>query len=91
MPIYEYKCESCGQVSELIMKFSDPQPEKCAHCGSGPLTKLMSATSFHLKGGGWYSDGYDSKSNKSSEPSKSKEAPKTSESPAKTKSEPAKD
>lgn len=58
MPIYEYKCASCGKVSEFMMKMSDPSPEQCPACHKGPLSKLMSQTSFQLAGGGWYSQGY---------------------------------
>lgn len=66
MPIYEFKCQSCQEVFDLLMKLSDPHPETCEKCGKGPVEKLMSLTSFHLKGGGWYKDGYDLKSNKKS-------------------------
>jgi putative FmdB family regulatory protein len=54
MPIYEYKCAACGKVTEMLQKFSDPAPSKCEACGSGPLDKLMSQTSFVLQGTGWY-------------------------------------
>ncbi len=54
MPIYEYRCGSCSQTSEHLQKMSDPAPDACPHCGNGPLSKLMSQTSFILKGGGWY-------------------------------------
>ncbi len=65
MPIYEYKCEACEKVSEVIQKMSDPSPEHCPKCNKGPLRKLVSNTAFVLKGGGWYADAYsDKKSNK---------------------------
>jgi len=57
MPIYEYRCASCRQTFEVIQKFSDPPVTTCAHC-SGPLEKLVSRTSFHLKGGGWFNSAY---------------------------------
>ena len=53
MPIYEYQCNACQEICEKIMKFSDPNPQTCETCGEGPMTKLMSPSSFHLKGGGW--------------------------------------
>jgi len=53
MPIYEYGCKKCGAVTEVLQKASDPPPKKCA-CGSKRLSKLMSQTSFVLKGTGWY-------------------------------------
>ena len=61
MPIYEFECGSCGSVNEFTMKFSDPNPEKCPECGQGPMQKLISRSAFQLKGGGWYTDAYDSK------------------------------
>ncbi len=53
MPIYEYQCAACGQVVEKWQKFSETPLTTCPHCG-GSLHKLISACSFHLKGGGWY-------------------------------------
>ena len=63
MPIYEFKCDKCEEVTEMTMKFSDPNPETCPNCSEGSLKKLISSSSFQLKGGGWYSDSYNSKSN----------------------------
>ena len=54
MPIYEYQCDACGKAIEMQQKMSDPPPTTCEACGKGPMTKLMSRTSFILKGGGWY-------------------------------------
>lgn len=54
MPIYEYQCTSCGEVSELVQKFSDPPATECPHCHQHDLKKLVSAAAFHLKGQGWY-------------------------------------
>lgn len=59
MPIYVYKCESCGSHEEHIQKVSDPPIEHCESC-SGPLSKQMTSAAFHLKGGGWYKDLYSS-------------------------------
>ncbi len=58
MPIYEYSCQSCSMRFEEIQKMSDPLLSECPHCGSDQVSKLVSATAFHLKGGGWYSDHY---------------------------------
>jgi putative FmdB family regulatory protein len=60
MPIYEYQCDACGQVSEAIQKFSDAPLTTCQHC-QGNLSKLISHSAFHLKGGGWYVSEYGSK------------------------------
>ncbi len=56
MPIYEYRCAKCGDF-ELMRKFSDPPVEKCPTCRR-KVTKLMSNTSFQLKGSGWYVTDY---------------------------------
>jgi putative FmdB family regulatory protein len=59
MPIYEYRCQSCDKEHEVIQKFSDDPLVTCPDCG-GDLNKVISNTSFVLKGSGWYSDGYSS-------------------------------
>lgn len=59
MPIYEYRCQKCGHELEVMQKVSDPAPDPCPQCGAAQaLERLMSRTSFQLKGGGWYSDLY---------------------------------
>lgn len=80
MPIYEYKCDDCEGLHEAIQKFDDPQLTECPACG-GKLTKMISNTSFVLKGSGWYVTDYASgdrkkamdkdKSESSGKPSKS--------------------
>lgn len=61
MPIYEYTCQSCEKLSDVLQKVSDPAPEACPQCGAeGTLSKVVSRSSFVLKGGGWYSDLYSS-------------------------------
>jgi putative FmdB family regulatory protein len=57
VPIYEYECNKCHQITEALQKFSDPAPNTCPHC-RGKLKKLMSLNSFHLKGSGWYVTDY---------------------------------
>ena len=69
MPIYEYECSKCRQITEALQKFSDPPLNDCPHC-SGRLKRLMSINSFHLKGSGWYVTDYAGKKT-SSQPSKS--------------------
>lgn len=85
MPIYEYKCESCQAITEKIQKFSDPLLTECEKCG-GKLNKLLSQSSFALKGSGWYVTDYakktttnESKSEKTESPSESKDSPKDSQ------------
>ena len=60
MPIYEYECLKCGEMHEALRKFSDKPLNKCPKCG-GTLKKLISNTSFILKGTGWYKTDYASK------------------------------
>ena len=57
MPIYEYSCKKCGKTIEVIQKFSDKPLKKHQGCG-GSLTKLISTSSFQLKGSGWYVTDY---------------------------------
>ncbi len=54
MPIYEYRCESCGEGLEKLQKLSDAPLEICPVCGKPELKKLLSAAGFRLKGSGWY-------------------------------------
>lgn len=60
MPIYEYLCEACGALTEQMQKVSEPGPRKCPECGSRKIARMISRTSFQLKGGGWYADLYSS-------------------------------
>jgi len=57
MPLYEYKCEKCGNVFETLQKYSDAPLTVHEGCG-GPLEKLLSASAFSLKGSGWYVTDY---------------------------------
>ncbi len=54
MPIYEYRCESCGHELEAIQKISDAPLSDCPECRQPTLKKLISAAGFRLKGSGWY-------------------------------------
>ncbi len=54
MPIYEYQCQACGSVHDILQKVSDPVLKKCPECGQSKLKKLVSAPSFRLSGTGWY-------------------------------------
>ena len=60
MPIYEYACEKCGSQIEVMQKISDPPLKRCRKC-RGKLGKVISRTSFQLKGGGWYASDYSRK------------------------------
>ncbi len=54
MPIYEYRCDSCGFQKEHIQKMSDATLTTCPSCGQERYVKLLSAAGFQLKGSGWY-------------------------------------
>ena len=54
MPIYEYRCRSCGFEKEYLQKLSDPAVTDCPSCGKAEMIKLVSAAGFQLKGSGWY-------------------------------------
>ena len=54
MPIYEYKCQSCGHELEKLQRISDPSLTDCPFCDEPALQRLMSAAGFRLKGAGWY-------------------------------------
>lgn len=53
MPFYEYQCQDCHQLFEILQKISDKPKRKCETCG-GKLKKLISQSAFQLKGSGWY-------------------------------------
>src|SRR5579863_7847848 len=57
MPLYEYRCSKCGNVFEVLQKFSDAPLKKHQGCG-GKVEKLISASGFQLKGSGWYATDY---------------------------------
>jgi len=58
MPLYEYRCESCGHQFEVIQKFSDALIAVCPKCGSGPVVKLFSSPAIQFKGSGFYITDY---------------------------------
>jgi putative FmdB family regulatory protein len=57
MPIYEFSCAKCGNLSEVVQRVG-ARPPPCPVCGSKRMTRAVSRTAFHLKGGGWYADLY---------------------------------
>ena len=58
MPIYEYGCAECGYEFEEMQKFRDPPLQDCPQCEQPAAQRKISISAFHLKGGGWYKDGY---------------------------------
>jgi len=65
MPIYEYHCDACGHEFEVMQKITDKPVHQCEACKKLKARRMISQSSFQLKGGGWYSDLYSSSSGKS--------------------------
>jgi len=93
MPIYAYKCESCGHAKDVLQKISDPVLTDCPACGAATFRKQVTAAGFQLKGSGWYvtdfrggSSGGEAAAATSSDPAKPAEAAsaKAEAAPAKT-------
>jgi putative FmdB family regulatory protein len=57
MPVYEYQCSGCGHIEEVFQKISESPLEVCPRC-NGSLKKIISQSTFHLKGSGWYVTDY---------------------------------
>lgn len=85
MPIYAYKCGSCGHAKDVLQKISDAPLTQCPACGAAAFSKQLTAAGFQLKGSGWYAT--DFKGGGSATPAapaeaKPAEAAKPAESPA---------
>jgi len=93
MPIYAYKCDSCGFAKDVLQKIADPVLTDCPACGQATFSKQLAAPGFHLKGSGWYAT--DFKSSGSAAPAAAAEAAPASTdasetaTPAKTETAPA--
>ena len=74
MPIYEYECSKCGHHVEALQKFSDPPILECDRCHAD-MKKLISQSTFHLKGTGWYVTDYASKNSNTQMSSKETSSP----------------
>lgn len=61
MPIYEYRCSSCGHQQEFLQKVSDAPLTTCTACGKPDFSKMLTAAGFQLKGSGWYATDFKSK------------------------------
>ncbi len=90
MPVYEYQCSSCGRIEEAFQKISEPPLVTCAHC-SGPLKKLISHSSFHLKGSGWYVTDYGGSKSGAKETGAAKQAKDSKSTKTASSKAPAKD
>jgi putative FmdB family regulatory protein len=63
MPLYEFRCDSCGLVTEVMQRFDAPPPTTCEQCG-GSMQKIASAPAIQFKGSGWYVTDYGGKDKK---------------------------
>ena len=88
MPLYEYKCSSCGKTFEVIQKFADEPLKVHPECG-GEVVRLFSAPAFHLKGTGWYATDYAKKSNGGSDSKSDAKSKSESDSKSKDDAKPA--
>ena len=77
MPIYEYRCDTCGGEFELFRSITDNGTPSCKFC-DGPVKKLISRSSFHLKGTGWYVTDYAGKKPSGQEEKKEASSPSSS-------------
>lgn len=82
MPIYEYRCKECGKNFEEMQKFSDKPIKTCKYCSGKNVEKLISASSFVLKGSGWHATDYGKKERPKKEAPCSAEGGNTSKPPS---------
>lgn len=73
MPIYAYRCETCGHAKDVIQKFSDAPLTVCPACGADAFRKQLTAPAFQLKGSGWYVTDFRDQGNKGQTPAKAGE------------------
>ena len=85
MPIYEFRCVECDEVSEEMLSFKDKTKTiKCPICNS-KSERIMSLGSFHLKGSGWYKDGYGKRNTSKEEVAEKPKTESTTKEPPKAK------
>jgi putative FmdB family regulatory protein len=80
MPIYAYKCASCGFAKDVLQKISDAPLADCPQCGARAFNKQITAAGFQLKGSGWYATDFRGGSSKPAEKSAEKSADTSTES-----------
>lgn len=82
MPIYAYKCESCGHRQDVLQKMSDPLLTVCPACGASAYTKQVTAAGFQLKGSGWYVTDFRDGGSKKADAAAEKDGEKGGDKPA---------
>lgn len=90
MPIYEYKCQKCGKQFEALQGINDPDLKSCKFC-RGKVHKMISMTSFALKGSGWYATDYAGKKPQAAKSKEKESASTESASATETKTSSGKD
>jgi putative FmdB family regulatory protein len=88
MPIYAYRCESCGFTKDVLQKVSDAPLTECPSCGKSAFRKQVTAAGFQLKGSGWYVTDFRNGSGAGNKPAPAQGEAKP-ETKTETKSEPA--
>jgi putative FmdB family regulatory protein len=83
MPIYEYRCSSCGHQQEFLQKVSDKPITVCTQCGKETFSKMLTAAGFQLKGSGWYATDF---KNTGRAPAKTGDAKSSDSKPTESKS-----
>ena len=94
MPIYGYRCSSCGHEKDVMQKVSEAKLTVCPACGAATFIKQLSAAGFQFKGSGWYATDFKGGGTKPASPAAGADAPKEASSgssaePASTDSSPA--
>lgn len=79
MPIYEYLCDSCGHHFEMLQKVNDEPTAQCPNCEQSQVKRLVSATSFRLKGSGWYETDFKNNKKPASTTNKTNDTPSKSD------------
>ena len=77
MPIYAYKCTSCGHAKDVLQKMSDAPLAVCPACGATTFQKQVTAAGFQLKGSGWYVTDFRNGQGGATAPAEAKPEPKT--------------
>ncbi|HEV7576873.1 MAG TPA: FmdB family zinc ribbon protein [Caldimonas sp.] len=75
MPIYAYRCTTCGHAQDVLRKISDPPLSVCPTCGAATFVKQVTAAGFQLKGSGWYVTDFRGDNKKSGKPAEGDAAP----------------
>ena len=75
MPIYAYRCNSCGFEKDHLQKLSDPVLSTCPECGAESYAKQVTAAGFQLKGSGWYATDFKGSGTSTPAPAKKEVAP----------------